>query len=124
MVLLDLINRTINRGMPYRSDSEHYGVRNVWTAENPRQGGDCKHYALAKQQALLEMGFPRQNLRLAVVRTESRRLHAVLTVITERGDFVLDNRRNEILTWNQTGYFWLSRQSARSSLAWSRIAPG
>ena len=30
---------------------------------------------------------------------------------TDRGDFVLDNKRNAILPWSQTGYVYVKRES-------------
>ena len=34
--------------------------------------------------------------------------HAVLMIRTDRGDFVLDNKRNAILPWSQTGYVYVA----------------
>src|SRR5690606_15033773 len=38
--------------------------------------------------------------------------HAVLTVNTDMGDFILDNMEPAILPWSQTPYRFLKRQSA------------
>ena len=37
--------------------------------------------------------------------------HAVLMIRTDRGDFILDNKRNAILPWSQTGYTYVKRES-------------
>jgi predicted transglutaminase-like cysteine proteinase len=39
-------------------------------------------------------------------------------VTTDKGDVVLDNRRNEIFAWNDTGYTYLKRQSAGDPMKW------
>lgn len=104
------INREVNRNTTYRSDPELYGRVEFW---NPARGeGDCEDYALAKFDALLAAGVERSRLRLAVVFTETpegrfrfnegRRTdwfsgdHAVLVVTCEDGDWVLDNRHDDI----------------------------
>jgi Bacterial transglutaminase-like cysteine proteinase BTLCP len=63
----------------------------------PIDAGDCEDYALLKKQYLKKLGFKAGLLPLAVVLNEAGEFHAVLMVLTDRGDFVLDNRRNEIL---------------------------
>ena len=42
----------------------------------------------------------------------------MLTVTTAGGDFVLDNRRNEILRWSDTHYTYLKRQSPSDPRQW------
>jgi hypothetical protein len=37
--------------------------------------------------------------------------HAVLTLLTDRGDLVLDNKTNDILPWHRTGYVFVKRES-------------
>ena len=48
----------------------------------------------------------------------------MLTVRTDRGDFILDNLEPRILLWNQTDYTFLKRQSVRDSGAWVSIEDG
>jgi predicted transglutaminase-like cysteine proteinase len=55
---------------------------------------------------------------ITVVLDENREGHAVLTVVTNKGDYVLDNRRMEILRWDQTGYLYLKRQSQPAANEW------
>ena len=43
--------------------------------------------------------------------------HAVLTLITDRGDLVLDNKTNAILPWQRTGYTYVKREG-QDGLAW------
>ena len=44
--------------------------------------------------------------------------HAVLTVKTDKGDFVLDNQAEEILLWSETGYRFVKRQSQSNPNVW------
>ena len=41
--------------------------------------------------------------------------HAVLTVKTDKGEFVLDNQNPEILLWSETSYRFVKRQSQHRS---------
>ena len=60
---------------------------------------------------LMQAGWPREALLITVVRDKKGDGHAVLTVKTNRGEFVLDNQVGEILPWNKTGYRFVKRQS-------------
>ena len=44
--------------------------------------------------------------------------HAVLTVKTDKGEFVLDNQNDEILLWSDTGYRFVKRQSQADPNVW------
>ena len=63
---------------------------------------------------LMQAGWPRQALLVTVVRDKRGDGHAVLTVKTDKGEFVLDNQNPEILLWSQTGYRFVKRQSGES----------
>ena len=64
------------------------------------------------------MGIPQRLLLITVVRDENGEAHAVLTIPTTMGDVVLDNRRDEVLAWWQTGYTFIKRQSGASPVQW------
>lgn len=53
-----------------------------------------------------------------MVDTPNNGRHAVLTVATDKGDFVLDNLREEIVSWNATGYTWIERQDPKRPMGW------
>jgi predicted transglutaminase-like cysteine proteinase len=120
--LLMEVNDRVNAAIAYQSDFKTFGVANNWNLHAIGSVGDCKDYALAKQQALIAAGLPREALRIAIVKTRDDQLHAVLTVDTDRGDYVLDNVNPAILAWSATPYDWLSRQSARNPLLWVTVA--
>jgi predicted transglutaminase-like cysteine proteinase len=120
--VLMAVNDQINRAIAYRGDPQNFGIANIWRLDAVGGSGDCKDYALAKQQALIAAGLPKEALRLAIVKTPRDELHAVLTVDTDRGDFVLDSIDPAILPWSETSYDWLSRQSADNPLQWLSLA--
>ena len=72
----------------------------------------------------IELGVPAGSLLITVVRQPNGDGHAVLTVRTDRGDYVLDNMRQKILHWTKTDYRYLKRQSSRHSGQWVSINDG
>lgn len=107
--ILTVNNRT-NREISAITDEDHWGVVDRW--DLPTDGkGDCEDYALLKRQRLAEAGLPRRAMLMTVVIDEENAGHAVLMIRTDRGDYVLDNKRNAILPWSQTGYVYVKRES-------------
>ena len=51
------------------------------------------------------------DLLITVVRKPDGEGHAVLTVRTDKGDYVLDNLTDTVKPWEETGYRYLKRQS-------------
>ncbi len=89
---------------------DHWGIVERWDmAEDGR--GDCEEYVLVKRKRLVEAGIPRRALRVVVVIDEENAGHAVLMLRTDRGDYILDNKRNAVLLWHQTGYIFVKRES-------------
>ena len=52
---------------------------------------------------------------MTVVIDENGEGHAVLTVRTNRGDLILDNKSNEVLEWFKTNYRYIKRESAETT---------
>ncbi len=115
------VNDQINSAITWRDDAQQYGVVNLWTLDAVGGYGNCKDYALAKRQALIARGFPESALRIAIVNTPQDELHAVLTVDTDHGDFVLDSLTSDIKPWSETRYSWLSRQSSDNPMRWVNL---
>ena len=111
------INDWVNEAIEPMTDLEHWGVPERWNYPHDRYG-DCEDYVLLKRRMLLEAGWPRQALLITVVRDKRGDGHAVLTVRTDRGDFILDNQNEEILLWSATGYRFVKRQSQGDPNAW------
>ena len=113
------VNRYVNTKIRPATDMEIYGVADYWTY--PVDAGDCEDYVLLKKRYLQGLGFSPDVLLITVVLDENKEGHAVLTVVTSTGDYVLDNRRREILRWDETGYTFLKRQSQVQSNQWMSL---
>lgn len=118
---LDRINRMINREIQPATDVELFGVEEHWTYPDARKKGDCEDYVLLKRRILMEQGWPQSALLITVVRDERRDGHAVLAVRTAQGDFVLDNKTEEIKPWHRTGYDYVMRQSYLNPRVWMSL---
>ena len=114
--MLSGINGQVNHAIASTTDRALYGVDEYWTI--PATAGDCEDYVLLKRQLLMRRGMAASLLRITVVHDENGEGHAVLTVPTAEGDLVLDNRRDAILHWWQTGYSFIKRQSANDTAQW------
>lgn len=119
---LQEVNGAVNRAIKPMDDQHHYGRPEYWNI--PTDGyGDCEDYALTKRRDLLTAGFPAPALRIAVVITQQNERHAVLTVATDRGDYVLDNLTNAIRNWDDTNYQWIERQDPSKAWGWVSLGP-
>jgi hypothetical protein len=67
---------------------------------------------------LIEAGWPREALLITVVRDKKGEGHAVLTVKTDKGEYVLDNQNENVLAWTETGYRFVKRQSQSDPNVW------
>jgi len=114
------VNDWVNDNIKPITDLEHWGVVERWNY--PDDGyGDCEDYVLLKRRMLMRAGWPREALLITVVRDKKGDGHAVLTVKTNRGEFILDNQSAEILPWNKTGYRFVKRQSQTDPNLWVRL---
>jgi predicted transglutaminase-like cysteine proteinase len=110
------VNRRVNASLTPISDMDHWGVPDRWDLAEDG-AGDCEDFQLLKRQRLAAAGLPRRAMRMTVVIDEKGEGHAVLTLITDRGDFVLDNKESAVLAWHRTGYVFIKRESA-DTVAW------
>lgn len=114
---LNKVNTWVNDNVKPITDMDHWGVVERWSY--PDDGyGDCEDYALLKRRMLIEAGWPREALLMTVVRDRRNEGHAVLTVKTDRGEFILDNQTSKILAWTDTGYRLVKRQSQSDQNVW------
>ena len=122
------VNRIVNRQIEGVTDEAKHGRADVWDVPGPGlREADCEEYVLEKRRRLIAAGFPASTLALAVVVDENGDGHAVLTVFTDRGDFVLDNRRPAVLGVNETGYTYVKASSPShltTTLAIQDVRPG
>ncbi len=110
------VNRRVNARIKPATDKAHWGVVDKWDFPDDGQG-DCEDYQLLKRKLLAERGVPRRAMRMTVVIDELNEGHAVLMIRTDRGDYILDNKTNAVLPWDQTGYVYVKREG-QDSTAW------
>lgn len=113
------LNAAVNATIQPMNDVDLYGIDEVWTY--PRGAGDCEDYVLEKRRALHENGVALSNLLITVARKPDGEGHAVLTMRTDKGDFILDNLTDSVRQWNQTGYRYLKRQATTHTGQWVAI---
>jgi predicted transglutaminase-like cysteine proteinase len=114
---LKRINDAVNHEIKPETDMDHYGMIQWW--RYPDDGaGACHSYALLKRRLLMQAGWPRQALLMTIVHEADGEGHAVLTVKTDRGEFILDNLTGDILLWSQTPYRYYKRQSQSDPNVW------
>jgi predicted transglutaminase-like cysteine proteinase len=111
---LTRINRQANAAIEPITDQEHWGVDDRWDLAEDGYG-DCEDFQLVKRKRLVAAGLSRRALRMTAVIDEHGEPHAVLMAHTDRGDFVLDNKRDAILLWRRTGYIYLQREGSTGS---------
>ncbi len=111
------VNRWVNETIKPMTDMDHWGVIEKWSY--PTDGyGDCEDYVLLKRKMLIDAGWPREALLITVVRDKKGEGHAVLTVKSDKGEFILDNQNEEVVAWTDTGYRFVKRQSQNDPNTW------
>ncbi|RWG90668.1 transglutaminase-like cysteine peptidase [Mesorhizobium sp.] len=97
---LAFVNASINRLIAYRKDSVVYGTLDYWAKPSEileHRAGDCEDFAILKMAALLRAGIPAQSMSLVVLQDRRRKFfHAVLSVSTASGAFILDSLSNNV----------------------------
>lgn len=113
----------------WQEDEKTWGVAERWDfpkAQGGKQFEDCDGITLWKMDALLKEGLPPSCLLFCVCQDELGEGHAVLCVTTDRGDYVCDNRFEDVKTYDDLkayGYRFLYRSSIGHSLqdVWDKI---
>ena len=114
--LLVDVNERVNATILPVTDQDQWGVADRW--DYPDNGmRDCEDIQILKRRVLIEAVLPRRALRMTVVIDELGAGHAVLMVRTDRGDYILDNKRAAVLSWQETGYRYVKREGSESA-AW------
>jgi len=116
------VNLAVNREITPMTDMDLYGKDEVWAY--PDTAGDCEDFVLLKRKRLMEKGFSPSDLLITVVRKPDGEGHAVLTVRTAQGDFILDNLENDVKLWTKTPYRFLKRQASFNTGRWVTIENG
>ena len=120
MKIIRQVNNWVNTNIKPKSDMDHWGVVDQW--DYPTDGfGDCEDYALLKRRLLIDEGMPRQALLMTIVKDEHGEGHAILTVKTNKGEYILDNLASEVKPWTQVPYRFVKRQSQTDQNVWVDI---
>ncbi|ESY64421.1 hypothetical protein X742_26050 [Mesorhizobium sp. LNHC232B00] len=72
----------------------------------------------------MSQGVPAGDLLMTVARRSNGDGHAVLTMRTNLGDFILDNLESRVLVRTDTDNTYLKRQSDENSGVWVTIDEG
>ncbi len=120
--LLTETTRAVNSAVEPMNDIDIYGKDEVWAYPDGR--GDCEDYVLEKRRRLKERGLSIANLLITVVKKPDGEGHAILTVRTDAGDFILDNLNDAVRDWEETGYRFLKRQASDNTGHWVAIRDG
>ncbi|MEM1155113.1 MAG: transglutaminase-like cysteine peptidase [Pseudomonadota bacterium] len=133
---LERITIQVNQDVRYNRDQDVFDDSDFYRVA--RDSGDCEDYQLAKLirvRKQLEDHIPRTALRLTSSWTDRDRrrgsYHIVLTVVTDRGDYILDNRFDRVMSplelQNWHGYVFHKRETALSSTlepgTWELVQP-
>lgn len=98
---LSFVNSSVNHMIAYRKDIVVYGKLDYWAKPSEileRRAGDCEDFAILKMTALLRAGIPTQSMALVVLQDRRRGFfHAVLSVSTGSGTFILDSLSNIVV---------------------------
>ena len=116
------INAEVNRDVSPMTDKDLYGRDEYWSY--PEAAGDCEDFVLLKRRMLMEHGFDPADLLITVVRKPDGEGHAVLTIRSTDGDFVLDNLDDGVKLWTETPYRYLKRQASFNPGRWVSIENG
>ena len=103
--IAERINRDVNASVKYKTDLGQYNVPEFWTVAG--KYGDCEDYALAKRNALLNAGWPKDKLGLCVCYVNGEG-HCCLWVGTDKGSFILDNNYAFPMKPSELPYKWES----------------
>lgn len=106
---LEAVNRRINEASRYVADAEQFGELDRWEDITESDCGDCEDYAIGKARALIELGWPVADLRLAIVGVaDPHGDHGVLCARDAAGQWwVLDNRHPYVMAPADLGYTWV-----------------
>ncbi|MFA6031373.1 MAG: transglutaminase-like cysteine peptidase [Myxococcota bacterium] len=120
---LTSVTSKVNAAVKPMSDEDIYGKDEVWAY--PDKGvGDCEDYVLEKRRTLSRQGMSLANLLITVLRKPDGEGHAVLTVRTDKGDYIVDNLTDKVRRWDETDYTFLKRQAIDNTGRWVSIRAG
>ena len=106
--LLDVVNLEVNEGIEYVDDVTQWHEPDRWEDGWDTRKEDCEGFAIAKIRKLLALGWPKADLRLAIVGIETPGDHGVACARDQDGQWwVLDNRFPFVMAPEEVGYTWV-----------------
>jgi predicted transglutaminase-like cysteine proteinase len=117
---IERINISVNQSIVPVSDLARWGLADQWDYPIDDKG-DCEDFVLLKRRLLAAEAVPPGALLVTVVKDARNDGHAVLTVKTDKGDFILDNLNDEMKPWDRTGYRFVKRQSQFDPNHWVQL---
>ncbi|MFZ5673639.1 MAG: transglutaminase-like cysteine peptidase [Pseudomonadota bacterium] len=105
---LTAVNSYVNGRIRYSDDATLYGRADFWASPGQALGGrgDCEDYVIAKYESLRTLGFSEDDLRIVVLKDLRRGIgHAVLSVRTASGLYVLDNLKARPFLHDSVDYY-------------------
>lgn len=110
MTLLQQVNTQVNDEVTFVLDIEQYNQEEYWSL--PRMGsGDCEDKALEKRRRLAKLGFPRAAMKLMIVSHKKfLHSHALFSIETDSGTYVMNSFTDEVLSWYQAPYNYEARE--------------
>lgn len=114
------VNLAFNKAIEPVTDQDQFGVIENWSYATTGKG-DCEDYVLEKRRELVKRCWPLSALLITVVIDKEGGGHAVLTVVTDRGEFVLDNQTDKVLPWSKSGLTFIRRQSPENQNVWQDL---
>lgn len=118
MDVIEQVFADARRNFIYTPDDDQFG-REDWRShadeiDKPWRD-DCDGFAMTCADLAVEIGIPKERVRVALCSTEvGRRLkpspladHAVCLIDTENGTFALDNRQRRVEPWDRLGYVFV-----------------
>ena len=118
------INSWVNQHIRYTDDRITFGKSDFWAspAQSLKGRGDCEDYVIAKYTSLLALGFSDTDMRVVIVNDTRKSLgHAVLSVHTTSGNYILDNQNAMPMLDSQISYY-APIYSINASARWINIA--
>ena len=127
------INQSVNLEVAGADDIDLHWMSEWWTY--PDKYGDCEDYVLEKRRRFKAMGVSASALLITYVIVDLEVInpdqkfedddryidHAVLTVRTDKGDLILDNLVSEVLPWQYSPHYFISRQTPLHARKWEKI---
>jgi len=114
--VLNQVNERVNASMRHVDDGEF----DQWSHDD-KPTGDCEDFALRKRRELIDAGWPAHVLLIATAKIWTGEGHAVIVVVTDRGDYIMDNLQRYVVHWEDVSYEWIRKQSPRDGTRWEAV---